>query len=222
MNKTTVVLFDLHTLFRQGLASLIDSQPDWNVVGHTAFASEAVTLIRNLEPDVVLMDTTLLDGTGLEAARKILAARPATRIVFLSTQQDDDLVFEAIRLGAKGYLPKDLSVVDLLGYLRGVARGEPALTPALASRVLEAFARQDDCGGAAKALALPGADKHELGGLTRREKDVLNELMRGASNREIADRLVISENTVKHHVGNILSKLSLRNRRDLTRVAHQA
>jgi DNA-binding NarL/FixJ family response regulator len=141
--------------------------------------------------------------------RAILADRPETNIVFLTVHEEDDLLFAAIRGGAKGYLLKNTPVSKLLPYLRGVELGEAAITPLLARRILDEFSRAKTSRGPDGALSE----------LTSREAGVLRELITGATNREIAERLVISEQTVKNHVSNILSKLHLKNRREATRFA---
>ena len=207
-----VLIVDDHILFREGLVSLLDSQPDITVIGEAGCVQEAIAIARELEPDLILMDFGLPDGTGLDATQAILAERPDSKIVFLTVHEQDDRLFAAIRSGAKGYLLKNVPVSKLLDYLRGVERGEAAISPAMTNQILEEFAR----GGAARD---PGPD--ELGELTSRELEVLRELATGASNQEIAERLVISENTVKVHVRNVLAKLDLRNRREAASYARR-
>lgn len=200
-----ILLVDDHVLFREGLAGLLDGQPDLEVVGQAGSVSEAITLTHDLEPDLVLMDFGLPNGTGLEATEAILTDRPETSIVFLTVHEEDDRLFAAVRTGAKGYLLKNVPVARLLEFLRGVERGEAAITPDMTSRILGEFARIGQSGR-------PG--QSELNTLSLRELEVLEELATGATNREIADRLVIAENTVKNHVRNILTKLNLNNRRE--------
>jgi DNA-binding NarL/FixJ family response regulator len=169
-------------------------------------------MARDLEPDLVLMDFTLPDGTGLDATRAILAERPGTFIVFLTVHEEDERLFAAIRSGAKGYLLKNVPVARLLSFLRGLEQGEVAITPKMTTRILDEFSRMEP-------TRRPVSD--DLSALTARELDVLREISTGASNREIAQRLCISENTVKNHVSNILAKLNLQNRREAARFAHQ-
>ena len=207
-----VLIVDDHVLFREGVVSLLNSQPDITVIGEAGGVDEAIATARELEPDLILMDFGLPDGTGLDATQAILAERPGTKIVFLTVHEQDDRLFAAIRSGAKGYLLKNVPVSKLLDYLRGVERGEAAVSPAMTSHILEEFAR----GGGARE---PCQD--ELGGLTSRELEVLRELTTGASNQEIADRLVIAENTVKVHVRNLLAKLDLKNRREAASYARR-
>jgi DNA-binding NarL/FixJ family response regulator len=205
-----ILIVDDHVLFRDGLVSLLGSQPDFNVVGQAGSVPEAIAMARELQPDLVLMDFGLPDSSGLEATQAILADRPETSIVFLTVHEEDDRLFAAIRGGAKGYLLKNVPVSKLLTYLRGVKRGEAAISRAMTSRILTEFSR----------LEPPrNRDESEVGDLTVREVEVLHELAKGATNREVADHLFITENTVKNHVRSILSKLHLRNRREATSFA---
>jgi two-component system nitrate/nitrite response regulator NarL len=203
----SLLLVDDHVLFRDGLVSLIAPQPDFQVVGQASTVREAIGLAQKLHPDIVLMDFTLPDGNGLEATQAILADRPETKIVFLTIHDDDVTLFKAIRAGAAGFVFKNTRASELLKRLREVARGEAGISPAIARRILEEFARTP-----ASPAQLNTA---QAGGLTVREAEIVREIMCGASNREIAARLVISENTVKNHVRNVLTKLQLRNRREI-------
>jgi len=207
-----ILLVDDHTLFREGIAGLIRGQPDLEVAGQAASVQEAIELARDLKPNLILMDFGLPDGTGLEATQAILAERPETNIIFLTIHEEDDRLFAAIRSGAKGYLLKNVTVTDLLAALRGIEQGEAAISPVLTSRLMHEFARQAPQGG------LPRRDK--LNQLTLREVEVFEELATGATNQEIAERLFITENTVKNHVRNILGKLNLKNRREAASLIH--
>lgn len=200
-----VLIVDDHVLFREGLVSLLKGQPDFAVVGEAGCVSEAIALTIDLKPDLVLMDFGLPDGTGLDATHAILAERPDTKIVFLTVHEQDNRLFAAIRGGARGYLLKNVPVSKLLAYLRGVEHGEAAISLTMASQILDEFARLGSARDTSRAV---------VGELTLREVEVLRELAKGATNQEIAARLVISENTVKVHVRNILSKLDLSNRRE--------
>jgi DNA-binding NarL/FixJ family response regulator len=173
---------------------------------------EAIAAVHNLKPDLVLMDFGLPDGTGLEATQAILAEQPQIQIVFLTIHAEDERLFAAIRSGARGYLLKDMPMARVLVYLRGLERGEAAISGVMTSRVLGEFSRLQ---------AFPQRDQADVGELTPREAEVLGELAGGASNKEIASRLVISENTVKRHVRSILIKLNLCNRREAARFAQQ-
>jgi DNA-binding NarL/FixJ family response regulator len=206
------LLVDDHALFREGLVSLLAGQPDFTVIGEAGSVQEAILMARDLRPDLVLMDFTLPDGTGLDATRAILAERPGTLIVFLTVHEEDERLFSAIRSGAKGYLLKNVPVARLMSFLRGLEQGEAAITPKMTTRILDEFSRMEPTRGPVS---------EDLSALTERELDVLREISTGASNREIAQRLCISENTVKNHVSNILAKLNLQNRREAARFAQQ-
>lgn len=199
-----ILLVDDHILFREGINSLLQGQLDITVVAQAGTVSEAVQLTNQHGPDIVLMDFTLPDGTGLDATRVILAEQPNTKIIFLTVHEEDERLFEAIRSGAKGYLLKNTPTTKLLSFLRGVQQDEAALMPQMVKRVLDEFARQSQ-------PDLPQTSG--LVALSTREREVLRELASGASNHEIAERLSVSINTVKNHVSNILSKLQLKNRR---------
>lgn len=207
-----LLLVDDHALFREGLVGLINAQPDLNVIGQAGTVQEAIEMTDNLKPDLILMDFSLPDGTGLDATQAILAKHPHTNIVFLTVHEEDDRLFEAIRSGAKGYLLKNVPVNKLLSFLRGVEKGEAAISRSMTSRLMDEFAKLEPERKAAPTL--PAV-------LTTRELEVLQQLATGASNREIADQLVISENTVKNHVRSILAKLNLRNRREASNFARQ-
>lgn len=208
-----ILLVDDHVLFRQGLVTLLEAQPDFTVVGQVGSVQEAVEAAAGIETDLILMDFSLPDGTGLDATQKILAQRPDSKIVFLTVHEEDDRLFAALRCGAKGYLLKNVPISKLLTFLRGVEFGEAAISRKMASRILDEFARLEPTAQRTPAPNTPGND------LTTRELEVLEELTTGASNREIADRLVIAENTVKNHMRNILNKLNLKNRREAARFA---
>ncbi|HJW90165.1 MAG TPA: response regulator transcription factor [Anaerolineales bacterium] len=198
-----ILVVDDHVLFRDGLTGLLKAQPDFNVVGEAGTIREAVEKTRELQPDVVLMDFGLPDGTGLEATQAILEENPDCKIVFLTVYEDDDTLFAAIRSGAVGYLLKNVPINGLLASLRSLKSGQVALTREMTTRLVREFSRT--------SLPPVGGDDL-LAPLTRREVEIMQELATGASNREIAQRLFIAENTVKHHVHNILSKLGLKNR----------
>jgi len=208
-----VLIVDDHILFREGLVNLLNAQPDIRVVGEAGSVHETIQMIDKLHPDIILMDVTLPDGTGLDATQAILARQPDAKIVFLTVHEDDNRLFAAIRSGAKGYLLKNVPVSKLLSFLRGVSEGRAALSADMTSRILEEFSRM----GNRSAAHSPS----EIDRLTEREVEILRELATGATNREIASQLIISENTVKNHVRNILSKLNLKNRREVARFARQ-
>jgi len=195
-----VVLADDHALFRAGIASLLRA---WSVevVGHASDGAEALEQVRRLRPDLVLMDIRMPGCNGLEATRLIKAELPETKIVMVTVSDDDDDLFEAIKGGADGYLLKDMSEEELSRTLGAVAAGEPALSPALAARIVDEFAR-----------ARKATDEKQAGALTPRESEVLRLVAAGETNREIAAALQVSENTVNFHMKNILAKLRLKNR----------
>jgi two-component system NarL family response regulator len=200
-----VLIVDDHILFREGLIGLLRTQPDMEVVGECGSVQEAIDQCAKIKPDVILMDYSLPDGTGLEATQAILHIQPETKIIFLTIHDNDDRMIAALRAGAKGYLLKNLSVNKLLASLRALQRGEAAISRTMMARVLTEFAQ-----------STPSANPEPspLVGLTSREIEVLQELVDGITNQEIATRLYISENTVKNHIHNILEKLNLHNRRE--------
>lgn len=196
-----VLIADDHALFRDGLRSLLEAR-GIDVVAEARNGREAVELARRELPDVVLMDLAMPEVGGLAATRIISADLPDVRVVVLTASEEDADLFEAIKSGAQGFLPKDIEAPRLFALLDGVTRGEAALTPGLARKLLDEFAQ-------------PGATRQERPSaqLTDRERDVLELLVQGVtSNRDLAERLVISENTVKYHLRNILTKLHLENR----------
>lgn len=205
-----VLVVDDHILFREGVVRRLESQPDLIVVGETGSMRGAIVMARDLRPDVILMDIGLPDGTGLEATVAIMADIPTTHIIFLTVHDDDGALFAAIRAGAMGYLSKDVGPAELFSKLRGVVRGEAAMSPVLARRILEEFSRLP----APPQAKLPDATR-----LTAREIEIVRALARGATNLDIAKQLVISENTVRTHVQNVLAKLRLHSRRDVAEYA---
>jgi DNA-binding NarL/FixJ family response regulator len=199
-----LLIADDHPLFRDGMRSLLEAR-GIDVVGEAGNGREAVEQARRLRPDVLLMDLNMPEMNGLAATRLLSAEQPDVKVVILTASEDDADLFEAIKSGAQGYLFKNLASDDFFRLLEGVGRGEPALTPGLARRLLGEFARP---AASARAAAEAGPQA-----LTEREHDVLELLVQGVtSNRELAERLVISENTVKYHLRNILDKLHVQNR----------
>jgi len=208
-----VMVIDDHILFREGLISLFRSTPDYNIIGEAGSVHESVENALLLQPDIILMDFSLPDGTGLDATEAILAKIPDCKIIFLTVHEEDDKLFAAIRAGAKGYLPKNVAGSNLIASLRALERDEMAFTRKMISRIVEKFSQSD-----------PHSTKYEevFTKLSSRELDVLCELQSGASNYEIAQRLFISENTVKQHMRNIMNKLGVKNRREASLIAKKA
>ncbi len=203
MEPLRVLLVDDHALFRQGVKSLLDSRPNIEVVGTAKDGCEAVTLARQMLPDVILMDIEMPYCDGLEATRKIKRELPHVQIVMLTVVDDADAIYEAIRAGAQGYLLKDLEAQQLCAMLDGLRRGEAPLSGAIAAKILEEFRQMVPVPSEQPAYADPLSD---------REREVLQLLVCGKSNAEIAAELTLTENTVKTHLSNILAKLHLKNR----------
>ncbi len=203
MEPLRILLVDDHVLFRKGVAALLAARQDMEVVGEAGDGLEAVARARETMPDVILMDVSMPRCSGLEATQLIKQEMPHVHIVMLTVSDDDRALFAAIKNGAEGYLLKNLEPQQLFDKLEGIRRGEAALSGALAAKILQEF-RQPD-----KRLArqLEGRDE-----LTPREIEVLELVVEGASNKEIAAKLGIQENTVKIHLRNILEKLHLQNR----------
>ena len=198
-----VLLVDDHPLFRKGIASLLSSEPGFEVLGEASDGQEAIEKARDLMPDVILMDISMPGVNGLEATQRIKQEIPYVRIVILTVSDEDQNLFEAIKSGAQGYLLKKIEPQTLFQTLRGVLEGEAPLSRVMATKLLAEFARQRR---AASEPRTPTAT------LTEREKEVLGLLAAGKTNKEIAGALGIAENTVKNHLKNILEKLHLENR----------
>ena len=198
-----LVRADDHALFRAGIASLIRT---WGheVVGEAGTGFEALALVRELRPDLVLMDITMPECSGLEATRLTKAELPETRIVMVTVSDHDEDLFEAVKSGAEGYLLKDMAEAELESTLAAAESGHLALSPQLAVKILDEFTRLSR--EASEREQSPGGD------LTAREREVLVLVADGMTNKEIAASLALSEHTVSFHVKNILSKLHLRNR----------
>lgn len=212
MGRTRILLADDHALFREGLAGIINSQADMQTIGEAEDGFEALVKAQELKPDLILMDVQMPGMDGLEATRQIKQALPDTVIVMLTIRDDDDLLFDALKYGAQGYLLKDIHSQEMLKMMRSAMQGEAALSPALAGRVLSELrrlSRQDS----------PEKDSDDT--LTEREQQVLLQITQGATDKEIAEALTISLNTVKTHVRNILSKLHVSTRREAAKSARK-
>lgn len=195
-----LLLVDDHALFRDGLVNLFRYENDFTVVGEAEDADSALDQARELLPDLVLMDIDLPGADGVAATRRIKAELPHVSVVMLTVHDDTEKLMEAVKAGAEGYLVKNIRSAELLEQLRGVKRGEAAVSRRMAARILEEFRRPEE---------LPEPE----GDLTQRELEVLELVADRLSNKEIAAQLFLSEHTVKNHLKNILSKLHLRSRR---------
>jgi DNA-binding NarL/FixJ family response regulator len=196
-----ILVADDHALFRDGLRSLLGTQGH-EVVAEAKNGREAIELTKKIQPDLVLMDLSMPEMDGLTATRTLTADLPNVKVVVLTASDDDASLFDAIKAGAQGYLLKNLEADDFFSMLDRASRGEPALTPNLARKLLQEFAKPPEA-----------AAETDQDALTVREREVLELMVEGVtSNRKLAKRLGVSENTVKFHVRNILDKLRLHNR----------
>jgi len=198
MDKISVLIVDDHAVVRQGLKAFLSLQDHIEVIGEAANGEEAVGKVRELLPDVVLLDLVMPRMDGISAIRQIRGISPSTQVIVLTSFAEDDKVFPSIKAGALGYLMKDVLPPDLVKAIEAAHRGEPLLHPEIAKKLMQEFT------SAPKAAS---ADA-----LTERETDVLRLIARGLSNKEIAAELYLSEKTVKTHVSNILQKLHLSDR----------
>ena len=198
-DEIRVLIADDHAVVREGLRTLIGTEPGITVVGEAADGDEAVHQARSLRPDVILLDMVMPRKDGLEAISEIMAEDRGAHILVLTSFSHDDKVFPAIKAGALGYLLKNASPQALLDAIRDVHRGEPTMSPDIASKLMRELQRTSD---------LPPTEEP----LTRREMDVLRLVAQGLTNHEIAEALVIGVGTVRTHVSNILAKLHLANR----------
>jgi len=203
MDRIKVLLVDDHALFRKGVASALASHTDIEVVGEAENGDEALTKARDLMPDVILMDISMPVCDGLEATRRIRAEVPTAKIIMLTVAEQEGSLFEAIKIGAHGYLLKTIEPRPLVETLRGVLRGEAPVSRITASKILAEFSRRAQQAG-------PATGPRPL--LTAREREVLALVARGNTNKEVAAALGITPSTVKNHLQNILDKLHLENR----------
>lgn len=212
---TRVLLVDDQALLRMGFAMVLDAEDDLEVVGEAGDGRTALDQIAALRPDVVLMDVRMPRMNGIEATERIAAEHPEVRVLVLTTFDLDEYAFAALRAGASGFLLKDAEPAELVAAIRAVASGEAVVAPRVTRRMLELFARQLPAGGAAStgpATGDPLVDDPRLASLTPREAEILHAMAEGLSNAEVAERLVVSEATVKTHVGRVLAKLGVRDR----------
>ncbi|MFG2497251.1 response regulator [Streptomyces sp. NPDC048441] len=212
-----VIIVDDQNMVRAGFAALLAAQSDIDVVGEAPNGKKGVDVSRHTHPDVVLMDVRMPEMDGLAAARALLDPPPGVvhvpKVLMLTTFDVDDYVYEALRAGASGFLLKDAPPADLISAVRVVAAGDALLAPSVTRRLITDFAKQRQ----------PRTDQSlRLNGLTPRETEVLVLIARGLSNQEIAERLVLAEQTVKTHIGKVLSKLDLRDRAQAVIFAYES
>ncbi|EMF53094.1 MULTISPECIES: response regulator transcription factor [Streptomyces] len=209
-----VLIADDQQMVRQGFSVLLNTQPDIDVVGQAVHGLDAIDKVAELTPDVVLMDIRMPELGGIEATRRITTERPDIRVLVLTTFDLDEYVYEALRAGASGFLLKDASADQLAEAVRVVAAGDALLAPGITRRLIAEFSRL----GTTPRAPL----KARVGDLTERETEVLTLIAQGLSNAEIAQRLVVAEQTVKTHVGRILVKLGLRDRTQAAVFAYES
>lgn len=210
--KTKIVIVDDHALFRDGLATILAAEDDIQIQGQGGSADEAIQLVKDFQPEIILLDLDM-PGGGLEAARVISNDFPSTKIIILTASEEDDHLLSALKMGVNAYILKGVAARELLKILRSVVDGESYIPPALAASVL---------------LEMNIAKSHNkknpenpIDSLTEREKEILECLAKGLSNKEIGQQLYLSEKTVKHHITNILQKLQVRNRTEAALLAQK-
>lgn len=210
MKKTRILLVDDHDIVRLGLMTLLNDQPDMEVIGEASTAAEAAKTTQRLQPDVVLMDIRLPGEGGIEAAGQVTRQTPTSKVVMLTSFADDELVVRAIRAGAVGYVLKQVGNEELLRAIRAVARGEALLDPSTTARLLSRVREAER-----------KAEEDAFRDLSDREMDVLIHLARGKTNAEIGTLLNLSEKTVGHYVSNMFEKLNLNNRIELAAYTYE-
>lgn len=208
----TVLIADDEALVRSGIRLIVEAQDNMKVVGEASDGADAALMVREQSPDVVLMDVTMPVADGIEGTRRIVASGASTKVLMLTTFDRDAYLYEAMKLGASGYLLKSSPPEQLVNAIRVVAAGESLLAPPITRRLIEDFVRRPPPG----AKVVP-----ELERLTEREVQVLTLIGRGLSNSEIADRLYLSEGTVKSHVNRVFTKLGLRDRAQAVVTAYE-
>lgn len=201
MDSLRILIADDHPLFRKGLRTLLEGEPDFEVVGEATTGDEAIALADSYQPDVILMDLQMPGKTGLEAARTISGVSPHIQILVVTLFRDDESIFAALRAGARGYVLKDASEEEMLRAIRAVAAGEAIFSPGVASRIIRFFASSRE--------ELP---QEVFPDLTSREREILELIAQGEANLSIAHTLSISLKTVRNHVANIYNKLQVTDR----------
>jgi len=205
MDTLRILIADDHPLFRSGLRALLNAVPDMAIAGEATSGEEAIALVVQAQPDVVVMDLQMPGVTGIEATRRILEESPQAGVLVVTMFEDDYSVFAAMRAGARGYVLKDTDEDEMLRAIRAVGNGEAIFSPAIARRLIDYFAnpRRED------ARTVPS---RAFPSLTDREREILDLIARALNNSEIADRLVLSPKTVRNHISNIFSKLQVADR----------
>ena len=204
-----VLVVDDHPIFRQGLISLLQQYPEFETVGQATNGEEAVAVASEVQPDVIVMDVCMPGGDGIAATTALQQTLPKVKVIIVTVSDKDEDLFAAIKAGARGYLLKSVSLRELIDSIRLVAQGEAIISPTVAGKLLDEFKQTDK----------EKLDKELNGGLSLREQEVLQLVSQGASNKEIAEQLFISETTVKAHLRTILQKLHARNRAEAVALA---
>ena len=208
MQPLRLIIVDDHKIVRQGLSAILSLESDFDVVGEAGSLEEAVSLTKSLEPHVVIMDVRLEEESGIEACREIKAALPETKVLMLTSYGDDEAIFSSIMAGACGYLLKNTSKAELIGAIRAVGQGQVLLDPAITKKVTD------------RLVYLSSREiKSDSEELSERELEVLALVARGLTNKDIAERLFLSEHTVRNHVSHILQKLGLSRRSEAAAIA---
>ncbi|MEZ4630500.1 MAG: response regulator transcription factor [Deinococcales bacterium] len=201
---TRLLLCDDHAMFRQGLKSILESEDGFRVIGEASTGREAIRYALDTKPDVIVMDIQMPELDGVAATKTILGEMPEAKVIILTMYRQDRYVFEAIKAGARGYMLKDSDASDLIDTVRRVAQGEMLLSAEMAASVLDEFKKVKE--------EMPSSPEHPISELTDREATILRLLARGDSNQEIAEKLGVSEKTVRNRLSEIFSKLRLNNR----------
>lgn len=209
-NKIRLLLVDDHEVVRKGLRMLLEDQEDMEIIGESSTGANALQLAQELLPNVILLDITLPDLSGIEVTRELIQRDPQSKIIALTIHEDEQFFFEMLRAGASGYVPKRAAPDDLISAIRVVHRDEIYIYPALAKLLVKDFLQRVD---------EEEATKETIDGLTPREYEILVELAGGASNEEIAEKFTISKHTVARHRENLMQKLQLHNRSELVKYA---
>ncbi|MGF7185044.1 DNA-binding NarL/FixJ family response regulator [Desulfitispora alkaliphila] len=202
MEPVKILLVDDHVLVRKGIISLMATEEQFEIVGEASNGIEALELAKEVMPDIILMDINMPQCNGIEATKLIKKQLPYVKIVMLTVCEDDQHLFEAVKSGASGYLLKNLEPDNLVSSLLEVVKGEAPISPSMATKIMNEFAQ----------VTNPKPEPNAINDLTKREKEVLEMLIDGLTNKEIAKELSISENTVRNHIRNIFDKLHIENR----------